>query len=84
MLISISVIEKLYFDFLQFDHASLEDQPVKPDWKYLDRLGQAIRGAMQLDLFGFDVIINSESMQYGIIDINFFPGMTPFKISFVL
>ncbi|XP_035824466.1 inositol-tetrakisphosphate 1-kinase [Aplysia californica] len=56
------------------DYATLEDQPTKPDWAYLDKLGQKLRSAMQLDLFGFDVIIDSETNQYGIIDINVFPG----------
>jgi inositol-1,3,4-trisphosphate 5/6-kinase/inositol-tetrakisphosphate 1-kinase len=56
------------------DYATLHDQPVKPDWVYLDRLGQSMRETMQLDLFGFDVIIDSETCQYGVIDVNFFPG----------
>ncbi|XP_055879095.1 inositol-tetrakisphosphate 1-kinase-like [Biomphalaria glabrata] len=56
------------------DYATLENQPTKPDWVYLDRLGQSMREAMELDLFGFDVIMDSETNQYGIIDINFFPG----------
>lgn len=56
------------------DYATLENQPTKPDWVYLDRLGQSMREAMELDLFGFDVIIDSQTNQYGIIDINFFPG----------
>uniref|UniRef100_A0A0B6ZCP2 Inositol-tetrakisphosphate 1-kinase n=1 Tax=Arion vulgaris TaxID=1028688 RepID=A0A0B6ZCP2_9EUPU len=56
------------------DYATLQDQPTKPDWVYLDQLGQSMRETMELDLFGFDVIIDSETSQYGIIDINFFPG----------
>ncbi|BFZ07111.1 hypothetical protein BsWGS_10150 [Bradybaena similaris] len=56
------------------DYATLQDQPTKPDWVYLDRLGQSMRQTMELDLFGFDVIIDSETRQYGIIDVNFFPG----------
>uniref|UniRef100_A0A0B7BDI7 Inositol-tetrakisphosphate 1-kinase n=1 Tax=Arion vulgaris TaxID=1028688 RepID=A0A0B7BDI7_9EUPU len=56
------------------DYATLEDQPIKPDWVYLDKLGHSMRETMELDLFGFDVIIDSKTSQYGIIDINFFPG----------
>lgn len=58
----------------QVDYATLDAQPAKPDWAFLDRLGQGMRMAMELDLFGFDVIIDSETNQYYIIDINFFPG----------
>lgn len=56
------------------DYAALEDQPMKPDWIYLDQLGHSVREILELDLFGFDVIIDSRTSQYGIIDINFFPG----------
>ncbi|GFO35237.1 inositol-tetrakisphosphate 1-kinase [Plakobranchus ocellatus] len=52
----------------------IEDEPFKPDWAFLDQLAQKMRHVMEMDLFGFDVIIDVETGQYGIIDINAFPG----------
>ncbi|RUS79869.1 hypothetical protein EGW08_012347, partial [Elysia chlorotica] len=53
---------------------TVEDQLVKPDFAYLSDLGQKMRQVIDMDLFGFDVIIDVKTGQYGIIDINVFPG----------
>lgn len=53
---------------------TLEHQLIQPDLNYLGDLGQKMRRVMEMDLFGFDVIVDVTTGQYGIIDINVFPG----------
>ncbi|KAK6181505.1 hypothetical protein SNE40_009343 [Patella caerulea] len=58
----------------QLDASDLDSSPVVPDMERLTEVGRSIRRAMRLDLFGVDVIIDSEIKSYAVIDINSFPG----------
>ncbi|KAK7466624.1 hypothetical protein BaRGS_00037281 [Batillaria attramentaria] len=58
----------------EVDMESIDEPLIKPDWQLLEQLGAAISQAMDMTLLGIDVIIDSETQQYAIIDINAFPG----------
>ncbi|KAK7103897.1 inositol-tetrakisphosphate 1-kinase-like isoform X2 [Littorina saxatilis] len=58
----------------EIDAASIQEPLVKPDWQLLEQLGASISRAMDMCLIGIDVIIDCQTQQYAIIDINSFPG----------
>ncbi|XP_076441828.1 inositol-tetrakisphosphate 1-kinase-like [Babylonia areolata] len=58
----------------EIDADSIEEPLIKPDWQLLEQLGASISRAMDMCLIGIDVIIDCQTQQYAIIDINSFPG----------
>ncbi|KAL8617600.1 hypothetical protein ACOMHN_033146 [Nucella lapillus] len=58
----------------EIDADSIEEPLIKPDWQLLEQLGASISTAMDMCLIGIDVIIDCQTQQYAIIDINSFPG----------
>ena len=59
---------------MQIDAGSIQEPLIKPDWQLLEQLGASISQAMDMCLIGIDVIIDCQTQQYAIIDINSFPG----------
>ncbi|KAL5008978.1 hypothetical protein ScPMuIL_014559 [Solemya velum] len=49
-------------------------KPSEPDTKRMGEFCQAIRQAFGLDLIGVDVIVESGTGKYAVIDVNAFPG----------
>lgn len=58
----------------EVDVETIDEPLIKPDWKLLEQLGASISKAMSMTLLGIDVIIDSETQHYAVIDINAFPG----------
>lgn len=46
----------------------------RPDDDVIREISKALRQALGVSLFGIDVIINNQTGQHAVIDINAFPG----------
>lgn len=59
-----------------------EKSDVRPttNGELLDRVISMLRVALEMNLFGVDIVVEKSTGHYAIIDINAFPGMTPNKI----
>ena len=46
----------------------------RPDDDVIREISKALRQALGVSLFGIDIIINNQTGQHAVIDINAFPG----------
>lgn len=58
----------------QLDPDDMEDDLPKADPAIFNRIVASLREALNMDLLGIDVIIDSNTGKYGIIDVNAFPS----------
>jgi len=58
----------------QMDETDVDYPVIEPDSTKIDRLVSGIQRKFGLDLVGIDIIIESRTGRYGVIDINAFPG----------
>ncbi|XP_050711557.1 inositol-tetrakisphosphate 1-kinase-like isoform X3 [Eriocheir sinensis] len=58
----------------QLDPDDMEDDLPKADPAIFNRIVTSLREALNMDLLGIDVIIDSNTGKYGIIDVNAFPS----------
>ncbi|XP_041352741.1 inositol-tetrakisphosphate 1-kinase-like isoform X2 [Gigantopelta aegis] len=58
----------------KLDAVDLANSPVKPNIVRLKEMGVTLRKVLEMDLFGVDIIIDSETRRHAIIDVNVFPG----------
>lgn len=58
---------------LQNTHAFSREN-VKTNTSYTFRIVTSLRKALNMDLLGIDVVIDSNTGKYGIIDVNAFPS----------
>lgn len=59
-------------------------EKIPPDTEVLKRVGQDLREVFGLDLFGVDIVIESTTGRYAVIDVNSFPGLLSFCYVFCL
>ncbi|XP_063843023.1 inositol-tetrakisphosphate 1-kinase-like isoform X1 [Scylla paramamosain] len=58
----------------QLDPGDMEDELPKADPAVFNRIVTNLREALNMDLLGIDVVIDSNTGKYGIIDVNAFPS----------
>jgi inositol-1,3,4-trisphosphate 5/6-kinase/inositol-tetrakisphosphate 1-kinase len=58
-----------------------EKSDVRPttNGELLDRVISMLRVALEMNLFGVDIVVEKSTGHYAIIDINAFPGINPNK-----
>lgn len=67
----------LFFPFVP-QRENVEGVSLPPSDDVIRELSRSLREALGVSLFGIDVIINNQTGQHAVIDINAFPGM-PFS-----
>ncbi|XP_041352740.1 inositol-tetrakisphosphate 1-kinase-like isoform X1 [Gigantopelta aegis] len=67
-------LEKMALKARKLDAVDLANSPVKPNIVRLKEMGVTLRKVLEMDLFGVDIIIDSETRRHAIIDVNVFPG----------
>ncbi|XP_045168176.1 inositol-tetrakisphosphate 1-kinase-like [Mercenaria mercenaria] len=58
----------------KLDYEDQDCSPLKPNLAQLNAVSETLRQKLGLDLFGVDVIIESDTQRYAVIDINVFPS----------
>lgn len=61
-----------YFLFLQLD--KIEGVFERPNDDVIQAISKTLRKTLGISLFGIDIIINNQTGQHAVIDINAFPG----------
>lgn len=56
----------------------IQGEVIKPDVNVLEKISRSLRQAFGLDLFGIDVIIESITGKYAVVDVNSCPGKVTF------
>ena len=65
----------MYFNFLSLSQReNVEGVSQPPSDDVIRELSRSLREALGVSLFGIDVIINNQTGQHAVIDINAFPG----------
>lgn len=53
----------------------------RPSDEVIRELSRALRQALGVSLFGIDIIINNQTGQHAVIDVNAFPGEQQGKVT---
>lgn len=68
----VAAVLQHFYSLLQRENVEGVSQPPSDD--VIRELSRSLRQALGVSLFGIDVIINNQTGQHAVIDINAFPG----------